>query len=64
MYGLQGKRLVIPIGIQGNQTMLLPRIMAVCIILMESGGMIMALRVTTMFLKFLLPRRRHHIFIR
>ena len=64
MYGLQGKHSVIPIGNQGSQTMLLPRTMVVCIIILERGGMIMALKVTTMFLKFLPPRRRHHIFIR
>ena len=52
MCGLQGNRLVIiPIGLQGNQTR--PRTMAVCIIILESGGMIMALIVTVMFLKYL-----------
>ena len=43
MFGLQGKRSVIAIGIQGSQTMILPRTMAVCIIILDCGGMIMGL---------------------
>ena len=54
MCGPQENRLVImSIGVQGNQTR--PRTMAVCIIILDIGGMIMALLdiITTMFLKYL-----------
>ena len=58
MYGLQGKRSVTPTGILANQTTILPRIMAVFIIILDCGGMIMAQILITMLWKRR-PRLRH-----
>ena len=49
--GSQGKRSVTRTGILESQTMILLSTMSVCIIILDCGGMIMGLIVTTIFWK-------------